>query len=96
MVKGFFGNLKKVWRCKRNFGGAGRKTHLFLVALIRPFRSRVLDWPSPLEKRAEYLTGPHIFWPALYHVIHSIDSSYITAVAPLSKILLTEPKNSEA
>jgi len=26
MVKGFFGNLKKVWRCRRNFGGAGRKT----------------------------------------------------------------------
>jgi len=26
MVKGFFENLKKVWRCRRNFGGAGRKT----------------------------------------------------------------------
>jgi len=27
MLKGSFGNLKKVWRCRRNFGGAGRKTH---------------------------------------------------------------------
>jgi len=26
MVKGFFGNLKKFWRCRRNFGGVGRKT----------------------------------------------------------------------
>jgi len=26
MVKGFFGNLKKVWKCRKNFGGAGRKT----------------------------------------------------------------------
>jgi len=26
MVKGFFENLKKFWRCRRNFGGAGRKT----------------------------------------------------------------------
>jgi len=27
MVKRFFGNLKKVWRCRKNFGDAGRKTH---------------------------------------------------------------------
>jgi len=26
MVKGFFGNLKNFWRCRKNFGGAGRKT----------------------------------------------------------------------
>jgi len=26
MVKGFFGNLKKIWRCRKNFGSAGRKT----------------------------------------------------------------------
>jgi len=48
MVKGFFGNLKKVWRCRRNFGGAGRKTHIekaffhsgvvfFLLASLRLF-----------------------------------------------------------
>jgi len=32
MVKGFFGNLKKVWRCRRNFGGAGRKTQKELTS----------------------------------------------------------------
>jgi len=28
VVKGFYRNLKKVWRCRRNFGGAGRKTQI--------------------------------------------------------------------
>jgi len=31
MVKEFFENLKKVWKCRRNFGGAGRKTHTGVV-----------------------------------------------------------------
>jgi len=35
MVKGFFRNLKKVWRCRRNFGGARKKTHNFLLGQIQ-------------------------------------------------------------
>jgi len=33
MVKDVFGNLKKVWRCRRNFGGAGRKTQLLFYTV---------------------------------------------------------------
>jgi len=40
MVKGFFENLKKFWRCKRNFESAKRKTLLPWMLIIS---SRILS-----------------------------------------------------